>query len=51
MSQTQPDPTSDTERDEKATDILASEGIDADKLPDMANPQEWRDAPKQGGGA
>ena len=44
--------TSDTEaRDANATDILEKEGIDSEKLPDMADPAEWRGAKKEGGGA
>ena len=30
---------------------LAALGKNAEDLPDMADPQDWRDAPKEGGGA
>jgi len=30
---------------------LAALGKSAEDLPDMADPQEWQDAPKEGGGA
>lgn len=42
---------STAELDEQRQEHLAALGKSAEDLPDMADPQEWRDAPKEGGGA
>jgi hypothetical protein len=39
------------ELDEQRQEHLAALGKNAEDLPDMADPQEWREAPKDGGGA
>jgi hypothetical protein len=37
--------------DEQRQDHLGALGKSAEDVPDMTDPQEWRDAPKEGGGA
>jgi hypothetical protein len=44
-------PSDQGELDEQRQEHLAALGKNAEALPDMADPQDWRDAPKEGGGA
>lgn len=44
-------PSDQGELDEQRQEHLAALGKNAEVLPDMADPQDWRDAPKEGGGA
>ncbi len=44
-------PSDQSEPDEQRQEHLAALGKNAEDLPDMADPHEWRDAPKEGGGA
>lgn len=44
-------PSDQSEPDEQRQEHLAALGKNAEDLPDMADPQDWRDAPKEGGGA
>src|SRR6185312_16178151 len=44
-------PSNSAELDQQRREYLAALDKSADDLPDMADPQEWRDAPKEGGGA
>jgi hypothetical protein len=39
------------ELDEQRQEHLAALGKNTEDLPDMTDPQEWQDAPKEGGGA
>ena len=44
-------PSRQGELDEQRQEHLAALGKNAEDLPNMADPQEWQDAPKEGGGA
>ncbi|HKO17659.1 MAG: hypothetical protein M3319_10265 [Actinomycetota bacterium] len=44
-------PTDPAAPDQQRQEHLDALGKNAEDLPDMADPQEWRDAPKEGGGA
>lgn len=44
-------PSDQGEVDEQRQDHLSVLGKSAKDVPDMADPQQWRDAPKEGGGA
>jgi hypothetical protein len=39
------------ERDEQRQEHLDALGERVEDLPDMADPKQWREAPKEGGGA
>lgn len=41
----------DAETDERRAEHLAALGTTAEDQPDMTEPEQWRDAPKEGGGA
>lgn len=41
----------DAETDERREEHLAALGTTAEDQPDMTDPEQWRDAPKEGGGA
>lgn len=45
------DPSDQGGLDEQRQEHVAALGKNAEDLPDMADPQQWRDAPKEGGGA
>ena len=44
-------PSNSAELDQQRQEHLAALSKNTEDLPDMADPQEWRDAPKEGGGA
>jgi hypothetical protein len=44
-------PSDQSEPNEQRQEHLAALGKSAEDLPDMTDPQDWRDAPKEGGGA
>jgi hypothetical protein len=44
-------PSRQGELDDQRQEHLAALGKNAEDLPDMADPREWQDAPKEGGGA
>lgn len=49
---TEPGSTPDAEKQEARRDEhLAALSTDTEDVPDMTDPAQWRDAPKEGGGA
>lgn len=51
MPQQEPSPDLEAEQQKRRDEHLKAMDTTADEQPDMTDPEEWRDAPKVGGGA
>ncbi|HEU0101445.1 MAG TPA: hypothetical protein VFR07_03925 [Mycobacteriales bacterium] len=51
MTQPENSPDFEAAQQERRDEHLAALGTSAAEQPDMTDPEQWRDAPKEGGGA
>lgn len=51
MTEQDTSPEFEAEQQTRRDEHLAALNITAEDQPDMADPEQWRDAPKEGGGA
>ena len=51
MTQQDSSPEFEAEQDERRQEHLESLEVQTEDVPDMTDPEQWRDAPKVGGGA